>query len=85
MRWQIQMRATHKEAGESSTSAATILASANRRSEIIRVLKGYCSETETRQQERKILFADLVEGADRATLDGRPEAFSRIGVDRADS
>jgi hypothetical protein len=34
--------------------------------------------------EREVLGADLVECADDAALEDRPEALDRVGVDRAD-
>ena len=61
-----------------------VSASFNRRSEDVRVLAIIVAELELGDIERKVLFADLVEGADAAALNQRPETFNRVGVDRAD-
>src|SRR6266446_4455806 len=58
--------------------------SRNRRSEDVRVLAIIVAELELGNIERKILFADFVEGADATALNQRPETFNRVGVDRAD-
>jgi len=42
-------------------------------------------ELEFRNIERHIFPADLVERADHAPLEYRPEAFNRVRVDRADN
>ena len=56
----------------------------NRRSENILVLSVVIPELELCNVERQIFLADLVEGADDAALDQRPEAFDGLSVDRAD-
>src|SRR5437762_364625 len=40
-------------------------------------------ELKLRDVERHIFGADLVEGADNAAFENRPEAFNRVGVDDA--
>ena len=42
------------------------------------------AELEFGDVQRQIFAADLVEGADDAALEDRPEAFNRVRVDRAD-
>src|ERR1051326_4598561 len=61
------------------------LASADRRSENVRIHAVIVAELELRDIERQIFLADLVEGPDHAALDDRPEAFDRVGVDGADN
>ena len=43
------------------------------------------AELEFRDVERQIFGADLVERADDATLEDRPKAFNRVGMDSADN
>src|SRR5437899_538455 len=62
-----------------------LLTSLNRRSEDVCVFAVIVAELELSDIERKVLFADLVEGADAAALNQRPEAFNRVGMDRADN
>jgi hypothetical protein len=61
------------------------LAFLDRRPENIRVQAVIIAELELGDIERKVLFADLVEGADPAALDQRPEALNRVRVDAADT
>ena len=42
------------------------------------------AELKFRDVQRQIFAADLVIAADDAALNDRPEAFNRVGVDRAD-
>jgi len=65
--------------------AASGLASRNRRSEDVCVLAIIVAELELGNIQRKVLFADLVEGADAAALNQRPKTFNRVGMDRADN
>jgi len=53
--------------------------------EDIRVVPIVVSELELRNIQRHIFGADLVEAADNATLEDRPEAFNRVRVDRANN
>ena len=62
-----------------------MLASLNRRAENIRIEAIVVAELEFRNVQRHIFGADLVERADDAALEDRPEAFNRIRVDRADN
>ena len=64
---------------------ASVSASADRRSENVRIFAVIIAELELRNIQRKILFADVMEGADHAALEDRPEAFNRIGVNRANN
>jgi hypothetical protein len=59
--------------------------SRNCRSENIRVVPIVISELKFRDVERHIFCAHLVERADHATLEDRPEAFNCVGVNRADN
>lgn len=43
------------------------------------------AELELSDIEMEILFADLVEGADAAAFDQRPEALNRVCVDRTNN
>src|ERR1700686_4863202 len=61
------------------------LASLNSRSEDIIVEAVVVSELKFRDVQRHILAADLVERADDATLEDRPEALNRLGVDGTDN
>jgi hypothetical protein len=65
------------------TMFATPLAPLDCCSEDIRVLAIIVAKLELGNIERKILFADLVESADTASLNQRPEALDCVGVDRA--
>src|SRR3984893_13562142 len=60
-------------------------ASSNRRSEDVRILAIIVAELEFGDIERKVLFADLVEGADATAFNQRPKALNRIRVDSADN
>ena len=60
------------------------LNSRKRRSEYVGVIAVIIAELELGDIPRKVLFADLVERADHAALNQRPEAFNRVGMDRAD-
>ena len=53
-------------------------------SENVRVVPIVIAELKLRDVQRQILVADLVERADDAALEDRPEAFNRVRVDRAD-
>ena len=64
--------------------ASESLTSAYRRSENIRVEAVVVAELKFRDVQRHIFGADFVERADHAALEDRPEAFNRVGVDRAD-
>jgi hypothetical protein len=59
------------------------LAAHNRRSENVCVFAVIIAELELGNIERKVLFADLVKGADHATLNQRPEALDSICVKHA--
>jgi hypothetical protein len=63
---------------------AVVSASLDGRSEDIRVHAVVISELELGDIERQIFFADLVESADHAALDKRPEALNRLCVDGSD-
>jgi len=58
-----------------------MLASINCRSENVLVMPVIIAELEL--CDIQVLFADLVEGSDAATLDERPEAFDGLSVNRA--
>ena len=60
-------------------------ASAYRRSENVVIHPIVVAELELRDVERQIFRADFVECADDPALHQRPEAFNRIGMDRADN
>src|ERR1700675_3897802 len=64
---------------------AATLASVYRRSEDVGVEAVIVTELKLRDIERKIFCADLVECANHATLEDRPEGLNRIRVDRADN
>jgi hypothetical protein len=51
--------------------------------EHIGIIAMVMTELELREVERKVLFADVVVGANDSALEQRPEAFDRVGVDRA--
>ena len=55
----------------------------NRRSKNIAVEAIVISELKLRDVQRQIFAADLVITAHDAALEDAPEAFNRIGVDRA--
>jgi hypothetical protein len=55
------------------------------RAEDIRVVPIVVAEFEFSDVQMQVLFADLVEGADNAALNQRPEAFDCVGVDCADN
>ena len=59
-------------------------ACADRRSKDIRVVAIIITELKLGDIERKVFFADLVEGANATALDQRPEAFNRISMHCAD-
>ena len=48
------------------------------------VLPVVVAELKLRDIQRQVLGADLVEGADHAALEDRPETLNRVRVDRAD-
>jgi hypothetical protein len=50
----------------------------------IGVLAIVVAKLELRDVQRKVLGADLVKRAHHTALEDRPEAFDRVGVDRAD-
>ena len=52
--------------------------------ENVRVQTVVIAELELGDIERKVLFADLVEGSDHAAFDQRPEALNRVRVNGAD-
>jgi hypothetical protein len=60
-----------------------LLTSFNRRPENVRVVPMVVAELKFRDVERHILGADLMERADDTALEDRPEAFNRVGVNRA--
>src|SRR5580693_6050801 len=60
------------------------LTSANRRAEDIGILPIVVAELEFRDVQRQIFVAYLVERADNATLEQRPETLDCVCVDRAD-
>jgi hypothetical protein len=63
----------------------TSLASLNCRSEDVGIRPIVISELKLRNVQRHVFGAHLVERADHATLEDRPEAFNRVGVDGADN
>lgn len=65
--------------------AAHALASLDSRSENVGVEAVVVSELKLRDVQRQIFLADFVEAADDAALEDAPEAFNRVGVDRADN
>src|SRR5438105_2495160 len=60
-------------------------ASPDRLTEDVLILPVVVPELKFGDVERQILGADLVEGADNAAFENRPEALDRVGVDRADN
>jgi hypothetical protein len=60
------------------------LTSLNRRSEDVRIFSIIIAELEFRDVQRYVFGAHLVERAHHAGLEDRPEAFNRLGVNRAD-
>ena len=60
------------------------LASANCRSEDVRVGAVIIPELKFRHVQRQIFGADFMETADHATLEDAPKPFNRIGMHRAD-
>ena len=61
------------------------LASLYRRSKDVGVLPIVVPELELGDIQRHVFAADLVEGADHAALEDRPEALNRVRVDGADN
>jgi hypothetical protein len=61
------------------------LTSADRRSEDVRILPVVVAELELSNIERHVFAADLVEGADNAALEDRPEALDCVRVYGADN
>lgn len=59
------------------------LASSDGFAEDIWIIPVVISELKLRDVQWQILCADLVESTDNAALEDRPEAFDRVGVDRA--
>jgi hypothetical protein len=53
-------------------------------SKYIVIISVVISELELSDVKMQILPADLVEGSDNSTLQDRPEAFNRVGVNRTD-
>ena len=60
------------------------LTPADRFAENVSVVAVVVAELELRDIQRQVLGADFVERANDAALEDRPEAFNRVGVDRAD-
>jgi hypothetical protein len=60
------------------------LASPDRLAEDVRVLAVVVAELKLGDVQRQVLGADLVERADDAALEDRPEALDRLGMDRSD-
>lgn len=60
-----------------------MLTSVDRCSKNIRVHSVVVAELKFRDVERHVFGAHLVERADRAAFEDRPEAFDGVGVDRA--
>ncbi len=56
----------------------------DRRSENVRIHTVIIAELKFRDIERHIFGAHLVERADHAAFEDRPESFNRVGMDRAD-
>ena len=56
-----------------------------RRFKDVRIMPVIIAKLELGNIERKVLSADLVEGADAAALDERREALNRVGVNGANS
>ena len=67
------------------TENAVLLTSADRCSENIVVETVIISESKLRDVQRHVFLADLVEGADKATLDDRPEALNRVRLNSTDN
>ena len=63
----------------------TTLASLDGCSEDVRIKAVVVAELEFRDVQRHVLLADLVERADNAALEDRPEALNRLSVDCADN
>jgi len=61
------------------------LASFDRHSENVVIEAVIIAELKFGNIEIKVLFANVVEGADDAVLEDAPESFNRIGVNRADN
>src|SRR5438128_2476531 len=53
--------------------------------ENLRVMAMIVAELEFCDVQRQVLFADVVERADNAALNQRPEAFNGLGMDGADN
>ncbi len=62
-----------------------VLTSADCRSENVRILAVIVAELELRDIERKVLFTDVMERADYAAFEDRPEAFDCIGMNCTDN
>src|ERR1700722_11759284 len=62
------------------TTMTRFLARAYSRSENVLVMPVIVTELELSDVQMQVLFADLVESANAAALDERPETFNRIGV-----
>src|SRR5438445_13639056 len=65
--------------------SANALASLNRRAENVVVEAVIVAELELRDIQVKVLFADVVEGANNPALEDAPEAFNRIRMDCTDN
>jgi hypothetical protein len=76
--WRLPARLAETIAG------ACVSASSYGRAEDIEVVPAVMPELEFRNVERQIFAAHLVERADDPALEDAPEAFNRLGVDRAD-
>lgn len=61
------------------------LASGDRRPKNVRVFPVITAELELGNIQRHVFGADLMEAANEAALEDRPEAFNRIRVDRANN
>ncbi len=70
--------------GKCSPINPTWAAAANGCAEDVGVAAVVISELKLRDVQRHIFGADLVERADNAALEDRPETLNRVGVDRAD-
>jgi hypothetical protein len=61
------------------------LAAADHRAEDVGIFAVIISELKLSDVQRHVFGADFVECADYAAFEDRPEAFNRVGVDRADN
>ena len=66
-------------------ASVPLLTAPHRLSEDVRVVPVVVPELELGNVERQVLRAHLMERADHAALEDRPEAFNRVGMDRADN